>query len=60
VAGALVTNSGGGLSHGAIVAREVGIPAVVGTPDGTKRIRDGQHVRVDGTQGVVELLDPLE
>lgn len=52
---ALVTDSGGLLSHAAIVAREYGIPAVVNTDNGTTSIRDGQTVKVDGNQGVVYL-----
>jgi pyruvate,water dikinase len=55
--GALVTDRGGQLCHAAIVAREFGIPGVVGTRDGTRRIRDGARVRVDGTAGEVRLLD---
>ncbi|HUR14899.1 MAG TPA: PEP-utilizing enzyme, partial [Mycobacteriales bacterium] len=51
--GAIVTDSGGLLSHAAIVAREYGIPGVVGTRDGTERIPDGAHVRVDGDAGEV-------
>ncbi|AKT40595.1 non-ribosomal peptide synthetase [Chondromyces crocatus] len=53
---AIVTDSGGMLSHAAVVAREYGIPAVVGTQVGTQRIRDGQLVEVDGERGVVTLL----
>ena len=53
LAGALVTDHGGMLSHAAIVARERGIPAVVGTGDATSRIHDGAQVRVDGGAGVV-------
>lgn len=49
----LVTNSGGALSHGALVARELGLPAVVGTVDATNRIPDGSTVTVDGTNGIV-------
>jgi pyruvate,water dikinase len=52
----LVTDSGGALSHPAIVAREYGLPSVVGTLHATQRIRDGQRVRVDGAAGVVHLL----
>ena len=44
---------GGANSHGAVVAREYGIPAVVGVPDATSRIATGQRVRVDGTSGLV-------
>jgi rifampicin phosphotransferase len=52
-AAAVVVDSGGAMSHAAIVAREYGIPAVMGTADGTSRLEDGQRVRVDGTRGVV-------
>ena len=51
--GALVTDSGGLLSHPAIVSREYGIPGVVGTRDATSRITDGMRVRVDGNTGEV-------
>jgi pyruvate,water dikinase len=51
--GAIVTDSGGLLSHSAIVAREYGIPGVVGTREGTERIEDGARVRVDGDAGEV-------
>jgi len=54
--GAIVTDRGGVLCHTAIVAREFGIPAVVGTGEATARIADGARIRVDGTQGVVEIL----
>ena len=53
VIGALVANSGGALSHGAVVAREFGIPAVVGTKNGTALIPEGAMVTVDGTTGCV-------
>nr|WP_062331535.1 PEP/pyruvate-binding domain-containing protein [Herbidospora sakaeratensis] len=56
-AAAVVTDVGAPLSHAAIVARELGIPAVVGTGDATSRIRDGARVRVDGSAGTVEVLD---
>ncbi|HET7090818.1 MAG TPA: PEP/pyruvate-binding domain-containing protein [Anaerolineae bacterium] len=56
-AAAVVVDSGGAGSHAAIVAREYGIPAVMGTIDGTQRLADGQHVRVDGDHGRVTLLD---
>jgi phosphohistidine swiveling domain-containing protein len=52
--GAIVTDNGGLLSHSAIVAREYGIPGVVGTREGTDRIADGARVRVDGTAGEVK------
>jgi pyruvate,water dikinase len=54
--GAIVTDSGGLLSHSAIVAREYGIPGVVGTRQGTELIADGARVRVDGTAGEVIVL----
>jgi phosphohistidine swiveling domain-containing protein len=53
--GAIVTDSGGLLSHSAIVAREYGIPGVVGTREATRRIEDGARVRVDGDKGEVTL-----
>jgi pyruvate,water dikinase len=53
VVGAAVIDIGGPLSHGAIVAREVGIPCVIGTGDGTRRIADGTLVEVDGDRGEV-------
>ena len=51
--GALVTDTGGTLSHPAIIAREYGIPAVVATGNGTSALRDGQLVTVDGAAGIV-------
>ncbi|HEX7385104.1 MAG TPA: PEP-utilizing enzyme [Burkholderiaceae bacterium] len=54
--GAIVTDNGGLLSHAAIVAREVGIPGVVGTREATERIADGVRVRVDGNAGEVTVL----
>ena len=57
MASAVVTDIGGPLSHGSIVAREYGIPAVMGTGVATRRIRDGQTVTVDGGAGTVTLLD---
>jgi pyruvate,water dikinase len=54
-AAALVTDGGSILSHAAIVAREHGLPAVVGTGDATRRLRDGQLVTVDGNLGVVRV-----
>jgi pyruvate,water dikinase len=53
---AVVMETGGVLSHGAIVAREFGLPAVAGLPDITKRIRTGQRLRVDGGRGLVAVL----
>lgn len=55
-AGAVVTDVGAPLSHAAIVARELGIPAVVGTGDATARLQTGDWVRVNGAKGVVEKL----
>jgi phosphohistidine swiveling domain-containing protein len=55
-AAAVVTDVGGPLSHGSIVAREYGIPAVLGTGAATRRIRSGQMITVDGSAGVVTLL----
>ncbi len=55
--GAIVTDSGGLLSHSAIVAREYGIPGVVGTREATERIVDGARVRVDGNAGEVTVLE---
>ncbi|MDG6105919.1 phosphoenolpyruvate synthase [Dactylosporangium aurantiacum] len=52
----LVTEVGGLMTHGAVIAREYGLPAVVGVEHATSRIRDGQRIRVHGTDGYVELL----
>ncbi|MCC9296222.1 phosphoenolpyruvate synthase [Clostridium sp. MT-14] len=52
----LVTEVGGFTTHGAVVAREYGLPGVVGVENATKLIRDGQQVRINGTEGYVELL----
>ena len=57
-AAAVVTDVGAPLSHAAIVARELGIPAVVGCGTATTVIRDGDRVRVDGSAGVVQVLRP--
>ena len=54
----LVTEVGGTMTHGAVIAREYGLPAVVGVDRATERIRDGQRIRVDGTDGYVTLLPP--
>lgn len=56
VAAGLVTNTGGVLSHAAVVAREFALPAVVGTGDATLRIPDGRLIEIDGTTGSVRLL----
>ncbi|HEU4628630.1 MAG TPA: rifamycin-inactivating phosphotransferase [Gemmatimonadaceae bacterium] len=52
----LVTEVGGLMTHGAVIAREYGLPAVVGVEGATRRIRDGQRIRVHGAEGYVELL----
>jgi rifampicin phosphotransferase len=56
----LVTDVGGVLAHGSIVAREYGIPAVLGTGIATTRVRSGQTIRVDGDAGTVTLLDGVD
>jgi pyruvate,water dikinase len=55
-AGALVMEVGGMMTHGSVVAREYGIPAVVGVHAATTRLRTGQRVRVDGSKGLIEVL----
>jgi pyruvate,water dikinase len=57
MAAAVVTDIGGLLSHSSIVAREYGIPAVLGTGAATRRITDGARIRVDGDAGTVTLVD---
>ena len=52
----LVTEVGGLMTHGAVIAREYGLPAVVGVEHATRLIRDGQRIRVHGTDGYVEIL----
>jgi rifampicin phosphotransferase len=52
----LVTEVGGLMTHGAVIAREYGLPAVVGAENATKLIKDGQRIRVNGTDGYVEIL----
>jgi pyruvate,water dikinase len=52
----LVTEVGGLMTHGAVIAREYGLPAVVGVVDATRLIPDGQRIRVHGTDGYVEIL----
>jgi len=52
----VVTEVGGFTTHGAIIAREYGLPAVVGVINATGKIKDGQQIRVNGTAGFVELL----
>jgi rifampicin phosphotransferase len=56
VAGGLVMEVGGLMTHGSVVAREYGIPAVVGVYQATTRLKTGQHIRVDGSQGRIDLL----
>ncbi|PTL83883.1 phosphoenolpyruvate synthase [Vitiosangium sp. GDMCC 1.1324] len=56
-ASGLVTEVGGLMTHGSVVAREYGIPAVVSVSSATQRIRTGQRIRVDGTRGFVEILE---
>jgi pyruvate,water dikinase len=56
VSRALVVDIGGVLSHAAVVARELGLPCVVNTGTGTRRLRTGDRVRVDGKAGTVEIL----
>lgn len=53
IASAIVTDEGGITSHAAIVSRELGIPAIVGTKEATKVIKDGQEITVDATRGIV-------
>jgi pyruvate,water dikinase len=57
IAVAVVTDVGGSLSHAAVVAREFGVPAVVGCGVATNTLRDGQLVEVDGDRGTIRLLD---
>ncbi|WP_316825688.1 phosphoenolpyruvate synthase [Pedobacter miscanthi] len=52
----LVTEVGGLMTHGAVIAREYGLPAVVGVENATKLIKDGQQIRINGTDGYVEIL----
>ncbi|MBB3128195.1 pyruvate,water dikinase [Paenibacillus rhizosphaerae] len=53
----LVTEVGGLMTHGAVIAREYGLPAVVGVDHATKLIKDGQRIRVNGTEGYMEILE---
>jgi pyruvate,water dikinase len=55
----LVTEVGGLMAHGAVIAREFGLPAVVGVEHATDLIRDGQRIRVRGTEGYIEILRNL-
>jgi pyruvate,water dikinase len=52
----LVTEVGGLMTHGAVIAREYGLPAVVGVENATKLIKDGQRIRLNGTEGYIEIL----
>ncbi|WP_276736016.1 phosphoenolpyruvate synthase [Bacillus sp. (in: firmicutes)] len=52
----LVTEVGGLMTHGAVIAREYGLPAVVGVENATRLIEDGQRIRVNGTEGYIEIL----
>ena len=56
LAGGLVMEVGGMMTHGSVVAREYGIPAVVGVHQATLRLKDGQRIRVDGTTGKIATL----
>jgi pyruvate,water dikinase len=56
-AGGLVMEVGGMMTHGSVVAREYGIPAVVGVHQATVRLKDGQRIRVDGTVGKIVVLE---
>jgi phosphoenolpyruvate synthase/pyruvate phosphate dikinase len=53
----LITETGGMMSHGAVIIREYGLPAVVGVVNATRLIKDGQRIRVNGTKGYVEILE---
>lgn len=59
-AGGLIMEVGGMMTHGAVVAREYGIPAVVGVDRATERLCTGQKIRLNGSNGVIELLDDVE
>ncbi|NMF66250.1 pyruvate phosphate dikinase PEP/pyruvate-binding protein [Brasilonema octagenarum UFV-E1] len=58
-AGGLIAEAGGRLSHGAIIAREYGIPAIMDVTDAMSLLQDGQKVRIDGYKGIVEISDDL-
>lgn len=57
VANAIVTDTGGALCHTAIISREYGIPAVVGTQNATEILKDGQTIEVCGSEGLVRILE---
>ena len=56
-AAGLITEVGGMMTHGSVVAREYGLPAVVGVHEATQRLRTGQRIRLDGSTGAITLLD---
>jgi len=56
-AGGLITEIGGMMTHGSVVAREYGIPAVVGVHQATARLKDGQRIRLDGTAGKIVIIE---
>jgi phosphohistidine swiveling domain-containing protein len=56
-AGGILVERGSTLSHSAVVARELGIPAIVGIPNITKILQDGERVRMDGSLGTIEQLE---
>ncbi|MEO1560988.1 MAG: PEP-utilizing enzyme, partial [Cyanobacteria bacterium J06632_19] len=58
-AGGLIAEAGGKLSHGAIIAREYGIPAVMDVQNATWLLQDGQRVRIDGSKGIIEISNDL-
>ncbi|NOX87894.1 MAG: hypothetical protein GXO77_02630 [Calditrichaeota bacterium] len=57
LAGGIITEIGGALSHGAIIAREFGIPMVAAVKDATGRLKDGQSIRINGQSGTIEILE---
>ncbi len=57
IAGGMVLERGGLLSHGAIVSREFSIPAVVGVENATRRIKDGNSIKIDGMTGIIEIIE---
>ena len=54
--GGLITETGGPISHGSVVAREYGVPAIVGVKDATKRFRNGQSIRINGETGRIDII----
>jgi pyruvate,water dikinase len=53
----LITETGGVLSHGAVIAREYGFPAILAVTDATKKLRDGMRIRMDGDNGTIQILE---